>query len=171
MPFDWNHFLVFVCPPHRFHCGQMYAHTWYLDDAKVDDGLDNLQLNLTNIRQRFESGTDSDRLSSSSPLPDKGALQRSESLQIRMARWVDNGWLMTTLNVSFFHIMVVMRWFYFIHRFIFSTHQSIMKKCSWLTQITGIVWSHFFSRSELSCLLLLLATRLAKAIDLLSSAK
>ncbi|XP_074601033.1 uncharacterized protein LOC141855049 isoform X2 [Brevipalpus obovatus] len=56
-------------------------------DAKLDDGLDNLQLNLTNIRQRFESGTDSDRLSSASPIPDKGALQRSESLQIRMARY------------------------------------------------------------------------------------
>ncbi|XP_053203239.1 uncharacterized protein LOC128387949 isoform X2 [Panonychus citri] len=54
-------------------------------DSKVDDGLGNIQVDLTSIRQRFESVSDERFISS--PVPDKSALQRSESLLIRLQRY------------------------------------------------------------------------------------
>ncbi|XP_015788517.1 LIM domain and actin-binding protein 1 isoform X2 [Tetranychus urticae] len=54
-------------------------------DSKVDDGLENIQVDITNIRQRFESGSEERYISS--PVPDKSALQRSESLLIRLQRY------------------------------------------------------------------------------------
>lgn len=71
----------------------LFPHVWFnsfdcrfLGDSKVDDGLENIQVDITNIRQRFESGSEERYISS--PVPDKSALQRSESLLIRLQRYV-----------------------------------------------------------------------------------
>ncbi|RWS05111.1 reticulocyte-binding protein 2-like isoform X4 [Dinothrombium tinctorium] len=55
-------------------------------DSKADDGLEKYQLDLSNIRQRFESGSE-DRVTSPFSLSDSSALQRSESVLARLQRY------------------------------------------------------------------------------------
>jgi len=57
-------------------------------DSKVDDGLDNIQLDLTNLRQRFENGNQSsEEISRPSSKAERNQLQRSESILAKVQRY------------------------------------------------------------------------------------
>jgi len=54
-------------------------------NSKVDDHFDSLQLDLINIRNRFESGPEENHNNQLS-IADKSSLQRSESIHARMQK-------------------------------------------------------------------------------------
>lgn len=56
-------------------------------DSKIDDGLDNIQLDLSNLRQRFENGNQSSEENSRpNSKAERNQLQRSESILAKVQR-------------------------------------------------------------------------------------
>lgn len=56
-------------------------------DSKIDDGLDNIQLDLTNLRQRFENGNQgTEEISRPNSKTERNPLQRSESILAKVQR-------------------------------------------------------------------------------------